>query len=163
VGAPDFYKSQPLLSEEALLTAMAYVDLNPIRAKMAETPESSDHTSIKARLKPSFNLDKALINNPDFNGFYVSKFHIKELAKFEGNVRTEMQKGILFGWHDYLTLVDTTGRIQRADKRGAIPNNYLPILQRLAIEPQEWFDNTRNFEAIFYKKFYYQRECRTAA
>ena len=44
------YKSQALLDEKAVLSAMAYVDLNPIRAAMADTPESSDHTSIKLRL-----------------------------------------------------------------------------------------------------------------
>jgi hypothetical protein len=47
------FKSQLLLTEEALLTAMAYADLNPIRAKMADTPEQSKHTSIKERIKPS--------------------------------------------------------------------------------------------------------------
>jgi len=45
------FKSQALLDEKALLAAMAYVDLNPVRAGMAETPETSDYTSIQERLK----------------------------------------------------------------------------------------------------------------
>jgi hypothetical protein len=67
------------------------------------------------------------------------------------------QNGVLFSHKDYLTLVDTTGRIQRQDKRGFIPETFLPILQRLAIDADEWIVNTQKFEELFYKQFYYRR------
>jgi REP element-mobilizing transposase RayT len=44
------FKSQALFDERALLAAMAYVDLNPVRAGIAETPELSDYTSIQERV-----------------------------------------------------------------------------------------------------------------
>ncbi len=44
-----FY-SGALLSEEAVIAAMAYVDLNPIRAEIAATIATADHTSIQERL-----------------------------------------------------------------------------------------------------------------
>jgi REP element-mobilizing transposase RayT len=151
------FKSQPLLTEEALLTAMVYGDLNPIRAKMADTPEQSKHTSIKERIKPSFSLARALENNPDFNHQYIQHFTVKPLASLEGNVKHGNQNGVLFSHDDYLTLVDTTGRIQRQDKRGFIPDTFLPILQRLDIDADEWIENTHKFEELFYKKFNYRR------
>jgi hypothetical protein len=136
---------------------MAYTDLNPIRAKMADTLEQSEHTSIKERIKPSFNLARALDNNPDFNQRYIERFSVKPLASLEGNVKYTNQTGVLFSHADYLTLVDTTGRIQRQDKRGFISDTFLPILQRLAIDADEWIEGTQNLEMIFYKRFYYQR------
>jgi len=44
------FKSQALLDEKALVTCMAYVDLNPIRAGVTDALENSDFTSIQERL-----------------------------------------------------------------------------------------------------------------
>ena len=54
------YKSQALKTDHALLACMAYVDLNPIRANIADTPEQSDYTSIQKRIKPRWDLKKAI-------------------------------------------------------------------------------------------------------
>lgn len=40
-----------MLDESALLACAAYIDLNPIRAAMAETLESSDYTSVQRRIQ----------------------------------------------------------------------------------------------------------------
>ena len=45
------FKSQALLNEQALLSCMVYVDLNPIRAGIAESLDNSEFTSIEQRLK----------------------------------------------------------------------------------------------------------------
>ena len=44
------FKCQVLLDEAAYLAAMAYVDLNPIRAGIAQTPEESEYTSVNDRI-----------------------------------------------------------------------------------------------------------------
>ena len=45
------YRAVRLLDEQALLACAAYVDLNPIRAAMAETLETSDYTSAQRRIQ----------------------------------------------------------------------------------------------------------------
>jgi len=54
-----FY-SGALLSESAVVAAMAYVDLNPVRAKIAKSIEDCDDSSISQRLKLSSNSPERL-------------------------------------------------------------------------------------------------------
>jgi len=45
------FKSIAVVDEEALLATCAYIDLNPVAAGAAKTPETSRHTSLRARLE----------------------------------------------------------------------------------------------------------------
>ncbi|WP_353372909.1 transposase, partial [Aliiglaciecola sp. NS0011-25] len=97
------FKSQALLDEHALAACMVYVDLNPIRAKMATTPESSNHTSIKRRIH-------------DFKKGYQPS----TLMPFVGNPKQPQPQGLMFDLVEYLKLVDLSGRSINPHKRGAI-------------------------------------------
>ena len=130
------FKSQALLDEKALLACMAYVDLNPIRAAMASTPEQSEHTSIKKR------IDTIKQTKPQ-------ELQPNELAPFVGYPRDNLPTGLPFHLKDYIECVEWTGRIIRDDKRGFIPNNLPPILDRLMIEPDQWLILTTKFESRF--------------
>ena len=71
----------------------------------------------------------------------------KNLAEFVGNPREPMPQGLPFKLTDYIELVDWSGRALRADKRGAIPADLPPIIDRLGIEPDNWIALTKAFEA----------------
>ena len=60
-----------------------------------------------------------------------------------------MPDGLPFRLTDYLELVDWTGRQIRDDKRGAIDDRLLNILQSLEIDEDDWLYMTQNFESHF--------------
>jgi REP element-mobilizing transposase RayT len=78
------YSSQALLTEEALLSCMVYVDLNPVRAGIATTPEESDHTSIQERVNPRFNLEEAIHQQIEQQSLQCFELKLKPLPHFEG-------------------------------------------------------------------------------
>ncbi len=52
---------------------------------------------------------------------------------------------------DYLRLLDWTGRQVRRDKRGAIPAELSPILDRLQVDADCWLDSVTNFGRWFHR------------
>ena len=126
------FKSQALLDEAAVLACMAYVDLNPIRAQMAATPETSDYTSIQRRINSAIKGEQP-----------------PELLPFVGNERLNMPNGLMFSVKDYIVLVEDTGRIIREDKRGAISSSSQDILNRLNIPADNWLKITTEFGTLF--------------
>jgi len=125
------FKSQALLDEAGLLTAMAYVDLNPIRAGIAATPEESEFTSIYERIR--------IFQGRRSHGLRLRRFH-ESKSKHEG---------LPYSLKEYLQLVDWTGRAIRVDKRGAIDSQLPPILQRLNIDKEAWIESMRPRGNVF--------------
>lgn len=144
------FKSQALTSTEALLSCMAYVDLNPVRAGEVKSPESSGYTSIKERVKPTFNLAQAVKGQGLSRGFTLS---VKPLLPFDEVISSEGQEAIPYSFNDYLQLVDWSGRAIRTDKHGAISSRLPPILTRLNISPERWLLNSQHFEKIVHRRF----------
>ncbi len=120
---------------------MVYVDLNPIRAGMADTPEASDHTSIQRRIRHQ------LKNQPQ--ALKCIDQQVMDLLSFAGNPRQDISKGLPFRYTVYLELVDSTGRILRDDKRGSIPADLPAILTRLNMDARHCVSLTRGFESPF--------------
>src|SRR5690606_373519 len=122
------FRSQALLDEAGLLTAMAYVDLNPVRAGIALTPEESQFTSIYERIRKvreSRQVEPLVEDrSPEVP---LQPFHSPGTGHHT----------IPFGFEDYLALVNWSGRVIRDDKRGAIDARLPPIVQRLGIDPVE--------------------------
>lgn len=152
------FKSQALLTEEALLSCMAYVDLNPIHAAMAETPEDSAHTSIKERINPDFDIEKEVQSQQKPEVLLHFNLPLKPLLAFNGDLRQEDQLGILFDFNEYLTLIDYTGRAIHPKKRGYIPNHLPNILQRLNLNHDHWLEQATQFEKHYQKSHARQRK-----
>ena len=123
------FKSQALLTESALLACMTYVDLNPIRAGLADRPEQSDYTSLKQRLDD----EHPVAPLPPL------------LLPFAHQSRPD---SLPYTFADYLMLVDWTGRAIRADKRGHIPAYLAPILARLGLDEVRWLKQVTLFRRL---------------
>lgn len=145
------FKCQALLDEPALLACMAYVDLNPVRACVAETPEDSYFTSIHARIRDwqaarSADADAVATSVP------CSGAPAPQLLPFSGERALPAASGHLpFDFLDYLQLLDWTGRAVRQDKPGAIPPDVPPIFSRLTIDPDAFVGYMRRPKTPFAK------------
>lgn len=115
------FKSQALLDERALLTCMAYVDLNPIRACMAKSLSESEYTSIKERIEAESTDLLSFGKGDDHLPYYLSS---------------------------YIDLVDETGRIIRDGKKGYISQKLGSALTELELNPDTWLDELKGFKSV---------------
>lgn len=122
------FKSQALLDIAAVLKCMVYVDLNPIRAAIASTPEQSNFTSIRARIRQR-------------------DTHLAQLGSRPGGGATALPITRI----DYLKLVDWSARCVRRGKRGHMSRRVPPILERLGLNGAQWEREIRHYGKWYYR------------
>ena len=171
------FKCQALLDGAAIAACMVYVDLNLIRAGVAETPEDSDFTSIQERIRA---WGKEMAKTDSLPGEMTAQAmpsgsidmctplpeqagQVPEANPDSFSVLTRLReawlcpiqsepgrRGILeMTTADYIDLVDRSGRMMRPGKRGVIDPELEPILLRIGANPDAWLDTVSRFAPKF--------------
>jgi REP element-mobilizing transposase RayT len=142
------FKSQPLLDEAAIVACMAYVDLNPVRAGIAQTPETSEHTSAYERIKACQQRETDLDTLGRRKGFspyrwtpdcWLSPIELAQEVADETTHRAIYRASHIQDW---------TGR-QISQGKGAIPSDIAPILERLGFMSEGWVTMVTEFGRLF--------------
>jgi REP element-mobilizing transposase RayT len=165
------FKSQNLADDAAILTCMIYCDLNPIRAQIADSIETSFHTSGYVRYQAEMaknnllNAKELIESQPKTKLNKLQKKEIKkqkEIAKINNwlapiekldlNLKDKKRTPILnITLNKYLELLDYTGREYHKDKPGIISGNIAPILDVMGLSQKQWFENLKNYGKWYYR------------
>jgi len=160
------------------LACSAYVDLNPVRAGVAEAPEKSQYTSVYERVAAHQAVQKertraklrnrrrgrtrsggACAGQTSYvrRDAWLTPLTIDERSSaYQGAMPSKSgkrasDKGFLgMSFELYLKLLDWTGRqIRRDDKKGRIPSDLAPIMERVGLSGELWCDLVKRFGKIF--------------
>ncbi len=127
------FKCQALLDEAAVIAAMTYVDLNPIRAGIADRIETSRHTSVVERLA-------AVVADPA-----LAQAGLMPLAGLASAI------GLSITAAQYIDLVDWTAREMHPGKRGAVAAAVPRALDRLDISGDRWNAEVRGIGSHYWR------------
>ena len=125
------FKSQALLDERAVLSCMAYVDLNPIRAGTAHDLAASEHTSARQR------IERAEAKTTSLNA---------TLRPVAGPL---LAPALSLRTLEYLELVDWSGRRVREGKPGKIAADAPSILIQLGLQERQWHAQMLGIESHY--------------
>jgi len=167
------FKSQPLLDDAALITCMVYVDLNPIRAGIAQTLETSDFTSIQQRLQEYVGKQKKKqtssagsdikqkargqkadnrrriekTNRRKNKDTIAVALPLVSLLTEHTSIHQRFHVPILAA--HYFELLEVTGRAIQKGKHGHIPDRLPALVSRLGLNPEAWVESVSRYKKMF--------------
>jgi len=127
------YSSQALLDEAAVFSCMAYVDLNPVRARITGKLDQSNHTSIKKRLSEVQQIDSADVQ-------------LKSNQAITAISNQVISKPLSISTKNYIALVEWTGKNIIYPNKAAMPKNIQCSLKSLNLQHHHWLKQLENFE-----------------
>lgn len=140
------FKSIAILDHESLLAACVFIDVNPVAAGIAASPETSVHTSFRQRLaRQKAGTQPSRVKGPGrtaaVGGARLRKLEESHwLCPIEdrraiGSAREGMFAGIALG--DYLLLVKYTGKLFH-EANVPPPREVAALFNRLGINAETW-------------------------
>ena len=145
-----------LTDESAIAACMVYVDLNPVRAGLAATPEQSDFTSAQERIADLKSADAVStadakdvrIEHGEKAG-WLAPIELepkrKKVREKTPTRRASNRDCVFMSLAEYLQLLDWTGRQVKPKKRGAVSKTAPPILERLNLSAELWLQVVEQF------------------
>ena len=135
------FKSQALLDEQAVLSCMAYVDLNPVRASICDELEDSQHTSITQRIETIGRVDRSASKRDRITT-------LRPVAGLQAELTLSVSEA------DYVAIVRWTGQQARPDKRGKLKSDAQAApssLNRIDPVAKRWVNQVQGTESAFYR------------
>jgi len=151
------FKCQRLLDDGAVLACMCYVDLNPVRAQVAESLEDSDFTSAYDRImarkaasrKQLLELEAQQMDQNILKQEQTAIAYRLERVSMLVDLDGTEAPSPYWGTTQYLQILDWTGRHLQKDKPGVISDEIRPVLESLELDADEWVESVRKYRKRF--------------
>jgi hypothetical protein len=151
------FKCQRLLDEGAMLACMAYVDLNPVRASMADDLEDSLFTSVYDRVVSKRAVARLQelgeVERPTYQQQQQIKREKQRECRCEWLLNLDGAESPFHGVGTdyYLRLVEWTGQNLRDAKLGYLPVELEAVLDRFGLDAKKWSKNVKGYGSLFHR------------
>ncbi|MGM0489791.1 MAG: hypothetical protein ACQESR_23910 [Planctomycetota bacterium] len=140
-----------------ILLCGIYVDLNPIKAGEADSPETAPYTSVFQRIQAQLQRKNARDRADGRMDGWMAELTVQPenrathaLADTSRSGRRASDMGILpMSLDSYQRLLDWTARLIQSGERSTIPKDLAAILDHMNIEQEAWLETVLGYDDLF--------------